>query len=83
MSDTKEKILQAADELFGRLGYDAATTREIAERCQVNKALIHYHFKNKEGLLASVRKTGRDVAGSAFGRGEPAGEDVDPGGFLR
>lgn len=54
MSDTKEKILQAADELFGQMGYDAATTREIAERCQVNKALIHYHFKNKEGLLASV-----------------------------
>ena len=54
MSDTKEKILGAADELFGQVGYDAATTREIAERCQVNKALIHYHFKNKEGLLACV-----------------------------
>ena len=54
MSDTREKILEAADELFGQVGYDAATTREIAERSQVNKALIHYHFKNKEGLLACV-----------------------------
>jgi AcrR family transcriptional regulator len=54
MSDTREKILEAADELFGQLGYDAATTREIAELSRVNKALIHYHFKNKEGLLASV-----------------------------
>ncbi len=54
MSDTREKILEAADELFGRMGYDAATTREIAERCRVNKALIHYHFKNKEELLACV-----------------------------
>jgi AcrR family transcriptional regulator len=54
MLDTREKILEAADELFGQVGFDASTTREIAERCHVNKALIHYHFKNKEGLLASV-----------------------------
>ncbi|MBW1873134.1 MAG: TetR/AcrR family transcriptional regulator, partial [Deltaproteobacteria bacterium] len=51
---TRDKILMAADHLFGKGGFDATTTREIAERSQVNKALIHYHFKNKEGLLASV-----------------------------
>ena len=51
---TREVILAAADEVFGAIGYDAASTREIAESCGVNKALIHYHFKNKEGLLASV-----------------------------
>ncbi len=51
---TRDKILMAADHLFGQGGFDATTTREIAERSQVNKALIHYHFKNKEGLLASV-----------------------------
>jgi AcrR family transcriptional regulator len=50
----RSKILLAADELFGQVGFDAATTREIAERSGVNKALIHYHFKNKEGLLTSV-----------------------------
>lgn len=54
MNTTKDRILEAADQLFGELGFDATTTREIAERSQVNKALIHYHFKNKEGLLASV-----------------------------
>jgi TetR/AcrR family transcriptional regulator len=54
MPTTREKILEAADHLFGEGGFDATTTREIAERSQVNKALIHYHFKNKEGLLASV-----------------------------
>ena len=54
MSDTREKILEAADELFGQVGYDAATTREIAERSQVNKALIHYHFKNKEEILGTI-----------------------------
>ena len=47
----RERILKAADELFGEMGFDAATTREIAELSGVNKALIHYHFKSKEGLL--------------------------------
>jgi len=54
MLDTREKILKAADDLFARVGFDAATTREIAEKSRVNKALIHYHFKNKEGLLACL-----------------------------
>lgn len=50
----RERILEAADTLFGEVGFDATTTREIAERSGVNKALIHYHFKSKEGLLASL-----------------------------
>ena len=52
--ETREKILKAADDRFAQVGYDAATTREIAELSGVNKALIHYHFKSKEALLASI-----------------------------
>ncbi|MCD6571410.1 MAG: TetR/AcrR family transcriptional regulator [Deltaproteobacteria bacterium] len=48
------KILQAADTLFGKIGFDATTTREIAKISNTNKSLIHYHFKNKEGLFQSV-----------------------------
>lgn len=51
---TREEILQAADRIFGEIGYDAASTREIAELSGVNKALIHYHFGNKDGLLACL-----------------------------
>jgi TetR/AcrR family transcriptional regulator len=36
------------------VGYDAATTREIAEQSGVNKALIHYHFGSKEALLETI-----------------------------
>lgn len=50
----KEKILDSAETLFGQNGFDATTTREIAERSDVNKALIHYHFKSKETLLQRV-----------------------------
>ena len=50
----REQIIKAADKLFGEVGFDAATTREIAELSGVNKALIHYHFKSKEALLENV-----------------------------
>ncbi len=50
----REKILKAADDLFGSAGFDATTTREIAERSGVNKALIHYHFKSKDALLGTL-----------------------------
>lgn len=52
--DTRERILETADILFAEVGYDAATTREIAERSGVNKALIHYHFGSKEALLEII-----------------------------
>jgi AcrR family transcriptional regulator len=52
--ETKTRILEATDHLFGTLGFDATTTRDIAERSGVNKALIHYHFGSKDELLAEV-----------------------------
>lgn len=52
--ETKAKILAATDELFGDLGFDATTTRDIAQRSGVNKALIHYHFGSKDELLVAL-----------------------------
>jgi AcrR family transcriptional regulator len=48
---TQQRILEAAEALFGELGFDATTTRDIAERSGINKALIHYHFGTKDELL--------------------------------
>jgi AcrR family transcriptional regulator len=43
--------LESADELFAEVGFDATTTRQIAARAGVNKALIHYHYESKDQLL--------------------------------
>jgi TetR/AcrR family transcriptional regulator len=51
---TRASILEAADSLFGELGFDATTTRDIAQRSGVNKALIHYHFGTKDDLLEAL-----------------------------
>lgn len=52
--DAATRILEAADGLFGEVGFDRTSTREIAERAGVNKALIHYHYSSKDGLLESL-----------------------------
>ena len=52
--DTKEEILNAAEVLFARAGYHAASMRAITESAGVNLALVNYHFGSKEALLEAV-----------------------------
>lgn len=52
--ETRARILAATDVLLGDLGFDATTTRDIAEKSGVNKALIHYHFGSKDELLTAL-----------------------------
>ncbi len=47
---TRQALVRAALDLFGRQGYDATTTREIAQAAGVNIAGIAYHFGGKDGL---------------------------------
>ncbi|KPQ07137.1 MAG: transcriptional regulator, TetR family [Rhodobacteraceae bacterium HLUCCA12] len=51
---TQEVILDAAEEIFADNGFHGATTRAIANRAQVNAALIHYYFGSKEALFEAV-----------------------------
>lgn len=51
---TRERIQQIALDLFGEQGYDKTSLREIAERLDVTKAALYYHFKSKEAILESV-----------------------------
>lgn len=60
MTDTKQKILDAAEKLFGEKGYAVTSLRHIISDAGVNLAAIHYHFGSKQGLLDQVimRKAG-------------------------
>jgi TetR/AcrR family transcriptional regulator len=51
---TRAAILKAALEEFAHEGVTGARTDEIARRAGVNKALIYYYFKDKEGLYAAA-----------------------------
>ncbi len=48
--DTKQRIMEAAQNLFALKGYDGASIREIAELANVNVAALNYHFKSKDNL---------------------------------
>jgi AcrR family transcriptional regulator len=52
--DTREKIQQVAVELFAEHGYEKTSLREIAERLDVTKAALYYHFKTKEDIVVSL-----------------------------
>jgi len=41
-------------ELFTEHGYEGTSLREIAERLDVTKAALYYHFKSKEDIVASL-----------------------------
>lgn len=52
--DTRERILDAARSAFRERGTAGARMQEIADVAGVNKALLHYYFRNKETLAAGV-----------------------------
>ena len=53
-AETRAQLIAAALEIFGRLGYEGATTRQIAKAADANLAAIVYHFGSKEALHLAV-----------------------------
>jgi AcrR family transcriptional regulator len=53
-SDTRARIQRVSLELFAEQGYDKTSLREIAERLDVTKAALYYHFKSKEDIVRSL-----------------------------
>ena len=51
MNDTKDKILDVADDLIQRVGLNAMSYKHISEAVGIRKASIHHHFPKKEDLV--------------------------------
>ncbi len=51
---TKARILEVAERLFAEGGFDATSVDRIARAAKVNKALIYYHFKDKNDVIGSL-----------------------------
>ncbi len=74
-TQTKSRIHDVALAVFSERGWDGATLREIAERLEITRPALYYHYRSKEDILASIH---RDLAQSVDGiiswaHAQPAG----------
>jgi len=51
---TRQRVLEAAVEVFAEQGFRKTTVRDICKRAHANVAAINYHFRDKEGLYTAV-----------------------------
>lgn len=61
-AETRLRMIQAAIEVFGALGFEGASTRVLAERAEVNLAAIPYHFGGKRELYLAAAQAIADYA---------------------
>lgn len=53
-AETERKLMEAAVKVFSEHGYDAATTKLVAQTAGINEALINRYFNGKNGLLLAL-----------------------------
>jgi AcrR family transcriptional regulator len=71
-SDTRERILAVAMELFIQQGYEATSLRQIADRLGVTKAALYYHFQSKDELLLAILQPANQLLDDLLDRLESA-----------
>src|SRR3954471_3038010 len=67
-STTKERLLEAAEELFATKGFDGASVEEITGKAKANRAAVSFHFGGKERLyIEAVKFAHRNcISGAPF-----------------
>lgn len=63
---TRRRILDAAIDVFGEVGYAAAGWGTIIERTGMTKGALYHHFDSKEALASAIIEEGSDTLLSAF-----------------
>jgi AcrR family transcriptional regulator len=76
----REQILDGADVVFIRMGFDAASMNDITREAGVSKGTLYVYFKNKEDLFAAiVQRQKLEIVGrlaEVLGRGLPVEETL-------
>lgn len=69
-SATRERILQAARKLLAEKGYEATTTRDIAESAEIASGTLFNYFATKEAIVACLAN---DAMSDALAEAETEG----------
>src|SRR6185436_1947870 len=54
LDTTRERIVEAAGEIFAEKGFDATTVRDICQRAEANIAAVNYYFGDKQRLYVEA-----------------------------
>ena len=83
---TRQKILDAAMDLFSEVGYAAAGLGEVIARAGMTKGALYHHFDSKEALATAIIEQGTNLTRDAFRHvcesPSPALENVIHGVFI-
>jgi len=64
-AETRQRLLEAAGEVFAEVGFAKATVRDICRQAGANVAAVNYHFRDKEGLYVEVVRFAQQYAMTA------------------
>ena len=78
-SSAADRILEAAVRRIARDGAAAVSVQDVADEAGVSKALVHYHFHDKDALLARLAG---DLADAIVARERRVFVDVDAAGAV-
>lgn len=74
LSDKQDRILDAARLVFADRGFDATTTRDIANAVGLTQGSLYHHFESREAILVAVvekfsdrLRAGHEAVGAAGG----------------
>jgi AcrR family transcriptional regulator len=83
---TRQKILDAAIDVFSEVGYAAAGWNMIIKRAGMTKGALYHHFDSKEALASAIIEEGSEILLDAFrnvcGSSSPALENMIHGTFT-
>ena len=81
-AETRARLLETAERLFGERGFKRVTVREICKAAKANVAAVNYHFGDKLGLYREVLQGAIDAmretseAARVAGAGQPPEEQL-------
>jgi len=82
-SETRDRLLKAAERLFADRGFRKVTVRDICRAARANVAAVNYHFGDKLGLYREVLQSATDRMRTTTDEARRAGAGAPPEEQLR